>query len=113
MIACISALTTMGLLLAAQPAQMVMAARSSRPGAIAARFGTATLGLEDAERAEAIRRAVELSGVHGARVLVPDAHVSLRVRPCCDVMVAHLRVWQHFSIDHPVYGRYSTAVHIS
>ena len=70
-------------------------------------------GLEDAERAEAIRRAVELSGVHGARVLVPDAHVSLRVRPCCDVMVAHLRVWQHFSIDHPVYGRYSTAVHIS
>ena len=23
------------------------------------------------------------------------------------------RVWQHFSIDHPVYGRYSTAVHIS
>ena len=62
-------------------------------------------GLEDAERAEAIRRAVELSGVHGARVLVPDAHVSLRVRPCCDVMVAHLRVWQHFSIDHPVYGR--------
>ena len=58
-------------------------------------------------------RAVELSGVHGARVLVPDAHVSLRVRPCCDVMVAHLRVWQHFSIDHPVYGRYSTAVHIS
>ena len=70
-------------------------------------------GLEDAERAEAIRRAVELSGVHGARVLVPDAHVSLRVRPCCDVMVAHLRVWQHFSIDHPVYGRDSTAVHIS
>ena len=46
-------------------------------------------------------------------MLVPDAHVSLRVRPCCDVMVAHLRVWQHFSIDHPVYGRYSTAVHIS
>ena len=70
-------------------------------------------GLEDAERAEAIRRAVELSGVHGARVLVPDAHVSLRVRPCCDVMVAHLRVWQHVSIDNPVYGRYSTAVHIS
>ena len=54
-----------------------------------------------------------IKGVHGARVLVPDAHVSLRVRPCCDVMVAHLRVWQHFSIDHPVYGRYSTAVHIS
>ena len=23
-------------------------------------------------------------------------------------MVAHLRVWQHFSIDHPVYGRYCT-----
>ena len=33
--------------------------------------------------------------------------------PCCDVMVAHLRVWQHVSIDNPVYGRYSTAVHIS
>ena len=46
-------------------------------------------GLEDAERAEAIRRAVELSGVHGARVLVPDAHVSLQVRP----WIAHLRLW--------------------
>jgi len=34
--------------------------------------------------------------------------------PCCDVMVAHLRVWQ-LSIDNPPRdGRpYSTAVHIS
>ena len=49
----------------------------------------------------------------GARVLVPDAHASLRVRPCCDVMLAHLKVWQHLSVDHPQFGRYATAVHIA
>ena len=43
-------------------------------------------GLEDAERAEAIRRAVELSGVHGARVLVPDAPCVIASAPVlrCD-----------------------------
>ena len=56
--------------------------------------------------------------VHRARGSPP--HVKLRKTEvgadqsrCSDVMVAHMRVWQHFSIDHPVYGRYSTAVHIS
>ena len=68
-------------------------------------------GLGEPERAEAIRLAQELAGALGARVLVPDAHASLRVRPCCDVMLAHLKVWQHLSVDHPQFGRYATAVH--
>ena len=55
----------------------------------------------------------EISSLEISDFDFPPPIVSLRVRPCCDVMVAHLRVWQHFSIDHPVYGRYSTAVHIS
>ena len=69
--------------------------------------------LREPERAKAIRLSQELAGPLGARVLVPDAHVALHVRPNCDVMLAHLKVWQHLSVDHPVFGRYGTAVHIA
>ena len=33
--------------------------------------------------------------------------------PCIASRTPRMLNWQHFSIDHPVYGRYSTAVHIS
>ena len=69
--------------------------------------------LPEQERRRAMELAEQLAGRHGARVLVPDARVSLRVRPCRDVMIAHLKAWQHLSINHSVFGRYATAVHIA
>ena len=69
--------------------------------------------LPEAERIKAMELAERLAGRHGARVLLPDARISLRVRPCCDVMIAHLKAWQHLSINHPVFGRHATAVHVA
>ena len=54
-----------------------------------------------------------LAGACGACVLVPDARVSLRVRPLRDVMIAHLKLWQHFSLNDCDLGRFGTAVHIA
>jgi len=65
------------------------------------------------EREKAIELAERLAGPHGARVLVPDAHAALCVRRLRDVMLAHLKVWQHLSVDHPIFGRYATAVHVA
>ena len=66
----------------------------------------------ETERAFAIEKLEAMAGDHGSRVLVPDAHVALCLRRCRDVMLAHLKVWQHCSVDHPKFGRYGTAVYI-
>ena len=64
-------------------------------------------------RAAVVDELTALAGELGACVLVPDARVALRVRPLRDVMVAHLRFWQHFSLQHTILGRFGTAVHIT
>ena len=55
------------------------------------------------------REGIELA----AMPIVPDAHVALKCVPLRGMMLAHLHVWQHASVQHPVVGRYGTAVLIS
>ena len=75
--------------------------------------GTGT-AIEDDELCTSLMAELEqLAGRHGARVLVPDAHVSLGVRRNRDVMIAHLKLWQHFSVNDPDLGRFGTPVHIA
>jgi hypothetical protein len=76
-------------------------------------WGGHVCSLPAEDQGEVISLLQKMAGPLGARVLCPDAHVSLGVRPLRDVMVAHLKVWQHFSIDDELLGRYGTAVLIS
>ena len=74
----------------------------------------AVCAIEDDELCTSLMAELEqLAGRYGARVLVPDAHVSLGLRRNRDVMIAHLKLWQHFSVNDPDLGRFGTAVHIA
>lgn len=78
-------------------------------------WGCAYCSLSEQQRAEADRLLATLlrRDRFAAMPVVPDAHVGLQLPRLGGMMVAHFHVWRHWSIQHPLLGRYGTAVWVA